>query len=406
MIFLFLSIVDVLVYATVLSVVVETVFALGGADRFIPTLVGLVALRWSLSCAIQASRTTHLAHIYRSRRIDPLLATVVLAIAGPTFIFLVSISLLVPALVLTVREPALLTHMLGWGVVVAVVQFIWNIVLVLTIVHMRLRQVLLSELPIVFGFMLLLIVSPVAYQFGDIPVGASRMLTSLNPFAHLIAGYQNAFWFIRAPSLEVLPWAALAGVFLIAVLGPLGRALCVLRTENEEAPAALLKWTGESWSLVETPPTVRDSFKFSRWQGELPWITGASFLYLIEKSSSARERRAEMFGALAGGGDGRRVLASALPLMSHSNRDRLCVVSALAVSEVGESQFDNVIALGEGASGAKVLDGLMDHAEADELDALTRILTEQGIRSLYLVTQRRRVAGILLDSEQRRGVTN
>ena len=50
------SVFDIVLYAAAIYLVISTVFAQTGVERFGLLLVGLLAFRWSLSCAVQASR--------------------------------------------------------------------------------------------------------------------------------------------------------------------------------------------------------------------------------------------------------------------------------------------------------------------------------------------------------------
>ena len=390
--FLFVSILDVAVYASVLYLVVETVFELGGLNRFVPTVIGLVAFRWSVSCAIQASRTAYFASLFRSYFRYPYVAAVMVAVAGPTMIFAVSALLLTALLVLSVRDPADLAHMLGWGGFVAVVQLLWNCVLALSIIHLRIRRFLLSEIPIMLGFALLLVVSPVVYQFSDIPAAAGHMLTSLNPMAHLIAGYQNAFWYMQEISLEVLPLSACLAVILIVVLGRSARRLSGTEDEQPEETPAYLTWNGQHWSRLEDRPDPNVGRWYGRWQGELPWLSGANLFYLIDCSQNLRHEKARIFTALAHSPDSERLMTTPLPLLSHINRDRLCVATALGVEDVVPESVENVVRLNAGGAETIVLDGLLDHADRRELRAFTRILESHPALTLVLATQRRRTA--------------
>ena len=406
--FLFVSILDVAVYALVIYLVVETVFALGGFNRFVPIVIGLVAFRWTVSCAIQASRTAYFASLFRSYFERPYVAGVMLAVAGPTMIFGASVLILTALLVLSVREPADLGHMLGWGAFVAGVQLLWNCVLALLVIHLRVRQVLLSEMPIMLGFALLLVVSPVAYQFSDIPAAAGHLLTSLNPMAHLIAGYQNAFWYMEDISLEVLPLSAYLAVGLIVLLGRSAHRLPAYDAGPAGQDPIYLAWNGENWARRDDCPGTNEARWFSRWQGELPWLTGANLFYLIERSEKLRHEKARIFAALANSPDSERLMITPLPLLSHINRDRLCVATALGVDAAFPEGTANVVRLRAEERHNIVLDGVLDHADAHELAAFSRALRSHPSLTLVLVSYRRRTAEFFantrFDAEINRGV--
>lgn len=392
--FLFISVLDVAVYASVLYFVVGTVFGLGGLDRFVPTVIGLVALRWSVSCAIQASRTAYSARLLRSYAPRPFVAAVLVAVAGPTMIFAASALLLTVLLVISVRPMSDLGHMLGWGAFVAGVQFLWNCVLALVVIHLRLRRYLLSEFPIMLGFAMLLIVSPVVYQFSDIPAAAGHMLTSFNPMAHLIAGYQNAFWYIQDISLEVLPVSALLAVGLILFLGHSARRIPEAPVEIREESPECLVWDGDGWSAAETPSRGTGDW-YARWQGELPWMSGANLFFLIDPDVDSRHAKGGIFSVLANSPDSDRLLKTPLPLLSHINRDRLCVATALGDDDAVNQSAENVVRLRAGDRTVIVLDGLLDHADSRELRALSDVIGVRPGAQVTLVTYRRRTAEIL-----------
>ncbi len=393
--FFFVSILDVAAYASVLYVVAGTIRGLGGVDRFVPMLIGLLAIRWSFDCAMQASRNAHAGHLFKPYFARPFTMAVMVAVAGPSMIFGVAALILTGGLVLSVRAPADLGHMLGWGSFIALVQLLWNCVLALTVIHLRLRRFLLSETPIFLGFLGLLVVSPVAYQFSDIPSAAGHMLTSLNPMAHLIAGYQNSFWYIQGVSLEVIPLSVLLAVVLIVALGRSLRRIPEPAFGQSDEVQSCLVWDGSHWSDAQNSPERDTRAQFSRWQGDLPWMTGANLFYLIDNAPGPRRWRAEMFAAFANTSDSDRLLTTPLPLLSQTNRDRLCLVTALGATRSSRGGQDNVVQLRSVGRDAIILDGLVDHAGPRELGVFCTIVKSVSEDTLFLVTYRNLTASML-----------
>ena len=392
------SVLDVLVYAVALSLVVESVFQLQGPDRFVPMLVGLIALRWTLSCGLQASRVAHFVDICGPYYRRPALATMILALGPPTFVFLVSAGLLVLAIVLTVHAPVATVHMLGWGLFVALVQLSWNALLVLAVIQARRLGYLTSEVPIVLGFVLILIISPIAYQFSDIPDAASRVLTSFNPASHLLAGYQNALWHLHDVSLEVLPFSAIAALGLVL----LGLAFTPKRSgpahEEEDGPPVLVIWDGRNWERAGASPMHADAQIYQTWTNALPWISGSNLLRLIDASGVGRAAAREVLRKLAGDRETEQVLETQLPIMSSKNRARLCLATILPKILSKTSKPGNVVDLHDATSPLVVLDGLFDHATAHELQVVSSLFAATGTRRIAIRTYRQRVAQMLLET--------
>lgn len=392
------SVLDVLVYAIALSLVVETVFQLPEADRFVPMLIGLIALRWTLSCALQASRVAGFADICAPYYRYPILATMVLALGPPSFVFLISTFLLGAAILLTVHAPVAVFHMLGWGVFVALVQLSWNSLLVLAVILARRRGYLTSEVPIVLGFVMVLIVSPVAYQFSDIPAAASRILTSFNPASHLLAGYQNAFWHLNVVSLEVLPLSAVASVGLVVLGLAVARKPFVPEPDEADDPPILLAWNGQSWEQSGATYKRDQARVYRPWTNALPWISGYSLLRLIHATGAGHHAAQAVLQKMTGDREALQLLETQLPIMSGKNRARLSLAAVLPKILSETSKPENVVDLRDAASPLVLLDGFLDHATAHELHTVSGILAGTGARRVAVRTYRQRVAQILLEA--------
>lgn len=355
------SVFDVLVYALALSFVHNAVFQLQTQERFVPMLIALIAVRWTFSCAIQAFRVAHFVEIGRSHFRRPFLATTVLALGPPTFVFLISTVLLGFVLVLTARVPGDALHMFGWGAFVTLIQLVWNVALVMGVIQIRLSGILRSEGPIFFGLLLFLIVSPVAYQFSDIPIAASKFLTSLNPAAHLIAAYQNALWFGQVPSFEVLPWSLAPGIFLMAILGRKSSRQRIRRsnlvTGNEDARSRILILEGKCWRYGEETDVPASVSVHRPWRGELPWVKGRDLLWLVLVSGVEYGRAIEAFETVLEVKGENSPLGMLLPVYPDRVRDRLCV--AIALARAGEDALlDGVLEI-EGVQDARTVNKLV-----------------------------------------------
>lgn len=344
------SVVDVLVYAVAITLVMGTVFQLFGFERFATTLLGLISLRWSLSCAIQAVRVAQFVNVCRPVYDRPILATVILAMGPPTFVFVISLLLFIFGLSVMSQLSIDIPHTLGWGLFTILVQFSWNLALVLVIIHVRLRRILVSEVPVIFAFILVLILSPVAYQFSDIPQAASQVLTSLNPASHLIAAYQNSFWYLQDVSLQVLPISLVVCAGIFALLLSISRSEIEPQDgENASLPQHLV-WDGYRWHMKADRRDYGNALVFRNWRGELPWVTGSQLLYLLDKNAANPMRHAHTFRSLAPERETSDILESPLPIFSERARERLCIVPAL-----------------EHAAGDVVLDGAIDSWSESEL---------------------------------------
>src|SRR3546814_9984093 len=93
-----------------------SVFGLAGVDRFVATLIGLVAFRWSVSCATRAFRLSCFIDLARPFYPSPLAAVLIAIAMPPSIVFLVSVVLLVGALVLVQTAVAYLLHAETWTI--------------------------------------------------------------------------------------------------------------------------------------------------------------------------------------------------------------------------------------------------------------------------------------------------
>lgn len=351
---LFVSVFDVLLYVAALSVVLSTIFSLGGLDRFILMFLGLMILRWSLGCAVQASRLAAFGAVCRPFLRYPILSTAILAMGYPTIVFALSWGLMVAILGATGAGDSSPARMLAWGLFAVGVQGSWNLLLVLAVIFARTRRWLVSEVPIFLGFALFLIISPVLFQFRDLPFTANQILTSFNPLSHLIAAYHNALWYGVDPSLEVLPWSLLLAIVGASAVLRFGfrsrRPALPEQIDGMHAPPETLIYRSGLWLHDGEEPAADAAVTYRPWRGELPWMTGRELLRLLFLDRDDAARAADVFQELSPG-DGENVtLDLPLPVFPDRILDRLCCAAALARRDE-----------------AAILDRLLDLMEPDDI---------------------------------------
>lgn len=216
--FLLAAIFDPYIYAGTVYFVLTTVFQLDGAERFHILLIGFISFRWGIASLVASANLRGIVARMREHSSAPLCAAVIAVAAPPACVFLLSLaSAYVVLAVLDVPQQSLAA--IVWLPFVIAIQGVWTIAIILALAHARSRRLLVGDGPVVVAASLMWILSPVMYTFRDIPEGASKLLTSYNPVSHLLAAYQNAYWYGQAISLEVLPWVTVLGLVLIFLLG-------------------------------------------------------------------------------------------------------------------------------------------------------------------------------------------
>lgn len=372
---LLVSLLDVLAYAVAFWVVLAALFSFDSLERFVLIVIGLLVFRWSLGCAIQALRTAHFARIASPVFGNSLAAEIVIAVSQPTLVFVVSSAIIAVILPLVPEFRVSAAHLAAWWFYAFLVQLSWNLLLSTVIVYARLSRWQVSESAILFGFGLLLVVSPVIYQFRDIPLAASQILTSFNPASHLIAAYQNAFWFGRTPSLEVLPASAVvatvATLLLIARVRP-GNFVEDGDSIAGDAPhkSAVLVWDGVRWDWYIEIERLDRAQTFVPWRGEMPWLNGRQVFDLIAREPGDAVRTMHYFESLSQDPGERAMLDLALPVCPDRLRDRICLSVALA------SPAENVL-----------IDSLLDlgtRADIKQFDRAVRSLRWPATRRLIV----------------------
>jgi hypothetical protein len=216
---------DSYLYAGVIFLVVSAAFGRGGADRYFLIVLGIIGLRWTLSCLATADTMAPLTMLMAREAPAPKLHALVYVVAPPTFVFLGS---LVGFVIVTQLFGSGENSIAGliWFPLLFVFHLSLNVAAVLAVGEAFRRGWLTSTAPVLIAATLVWFVSPVMYRFDDLDSVGVALLTTWSPGSHLIAAYHNGFWFGQSPSLEVLP-AAAAGAALVAfalLLLPLRRS--------------------------------------------------------------------------------------------------------------------------------------------------------------------------------------
>ncbi len=214
---------DPYIYAVTVYFVLTTVFQLGGAERFHILLIGFISFRWGTASLVASANLRGVMARMREHSSTPLCAAVIAVVTPPACVFVLSLA---SAYVFSAMLGAPLQSFaaIAWLPLVVAIQGVWTVALILALAYIRGRRILTGDGPVVAAASLMWILSPVMYTFRDIPEGASKMFTSYNPVSHLLAAYQNAYWYGQTISLEVLPWGTVLGLVVIVLFGQYGFA--------------------------------------------------------------------------------------------------------------------------------------------------------------------------------------
>jgi hypothetical protein len=208
---------DAYFYAAVIFLVVSVAFGRGGGDRYFLIVLGLIALRWTLSCLIAGDVVTPLAALMARETVRPRLHAIVYVMAPPTLVYIASLVVFVCAAQLF-GAAAISPAVLFWAPGLFVIHAVFNAAATLAVAEMWRRNWLTSNAPALIAASLVWFVSPVMYRFDDLDVAGATLLTTYSPGSHIIAAYHNTFWFGQPVSIEVLPAAALVCAVVVAVL--------------------------------------------------------------------------------------------------------------------------------------------------------------------------------------------
>ncbi|MEX2616677.1 MAG: NAD-dependent epimerase/dehydratase family protein [Alphaproteobacteria bacterium] len=285
LLFLIAAIFDPYLYALTVYFVLATVFKLDSVERFHILLIGFMAFRWGMSSLLASANLIGILRRMVEHSTTPLAAAVVAVTAPPAFVFFLAVtSAFVFSLLMDLPQQSL--DAAGWLFFVVAIQAVWTVALILILAFLRERRVLSSDMPVVAAASLLWILSPVMYTFRDIPEGASKLLTSYNPVSHLLAAYQNAYWYGQNISLEVLPVLTAVGVGLIWVLGRFAfeGVRAVPRLNTASAPAGgvhLVYVAGGRGPAPPAPPSGGHPCVYTPWRARFTDLKGRDMVRLL-----------------------------------------------------------------------------------------------------------------------------
>lgn len=278
---------DPFVYAGTVYFVLATIFGRDEAARFHLLALGFIAFRWTLSCLIQALKLRtvrdRLAEVTRYDYVG----TIVAIMAPPTMAFLLSLALALGWTMAAASESRSLAAL--WTLPgVILVQGLWNVILVLAIDQLQRARIVLNEIMIIAFAVIVWFLSPFMYRLDEIPASASRILTSFNPVSHVIAAYQNAYWYGRVPSLNVLPATGLATIGGIGLMWWLnkryrarGISSAFSATPNTSPQIIIVTNGAPRLAVVQADPKMESPRVFSRWQGRIDDYPASGMVRLI-----------------------------------------------------------------------------------------------------------------------------
>ncbi|MGE0096076.1 MAG: hypothetical protein AB7M05_03185 [Alphaproteobacteria bacterium] len=285
--YLLAAVLDPFVYAGVIYFALSTVFSRDDPSRFPLLLMSVIAFRWTLSCAIHA---LHL-HVIQARMSEAsrygYIGAIIAVVAPPTLAFILALSLAMAwSIIANVPGRSLAAVWTLPGVILF--QLLWNCVLVAVIDWLRRARIITGQAPVIAAAAIVWFLSPIMYRLGDIPVSASLLLTSYNPVSHVIAAYQNAYWYGDIPSMTVLPAATMlviVGTLLAWVLRtrfvPPHPAARYAAAPGSNPQIMIVGNASPALTAIRTDAAGEPPAVYSRWQGQMKDIRGSGLVRLI-----------------------------------------------------------------------------------------------------------------------------
>jgi nucleoside-diphosphate-sugar epimerase len=376
--FLLAAVFDPYIYALTVYFVLATVFKLDGIERFTILLIGFMAFRWGISSLLGAASLVGIARRMAEHSPHPLVAAIVAAMAPPACVFAMSMTSAV-LFALAIDAPTHSLNAAGWLIPIIAIQGVWIVTLILVLAVLRIKGILSSDVPVVVAASLFWILSPVMYTFRDIPEGASKLLTSYNPVSHLLAAYQNAFWYGQPASLEVLPALTAVGILVIwAVHRYVLRdeiPVTSVPTSTAACPGFRLIYVADDEDMARAVASIgKETQLFVPWRARFRDLRGEDLVrILVANWGGTPEERRRAFARIAETGAAGRLFHDFLAIYPDQVLDQLAF--AVAVRSPGRS-----IGIG----------GLLDNASPNFLSAAWRVVA-RGIRegrSITLICER------------------
>ena len=231
---------DAYLYAATIFLVVSGAFGRGGSDRYFLIALGIIGLRWTLSCLAAADTLAPLAALMAREVGAARLHALVYILAPSTLVYLGSLAGFVVVTQVFGGGENSITGLV-WFPALFAMHLLFNAAAALAVSEAFRRGWLTSSAPVLTLATIVWFVSPVMYQFTDLDSASVVLLTTWSPASHVIAAYHNSFWFGQPFSLEVLPLAAggAALVVFALLLWPLHRRGAVAGPELPDLPGRL-----------------------------------------------------------------------------------------------------------------------------------------------------------------------
>lgn len=287
------AVLDPFIYAGILYFVLAAVFERSGFDRFQFLLIGFISFRWTFSCLLDAANFVELRERMRETTASPAAAALVAILAPPTLVFFLSLlAAILFSLIWNAPEQSFAA--LGWLFLIVPVQGIWNAVLILMLDRLKTRGILATDTPLIVVAAVLWIMSPTMYRFEEVPPALNAPFTTVNPASHMLAAYQNSYWFGLPISLKVIPAAGVLGLVLLFILRD--------RRTSGAISGTSTGWRGEDGPLLVVT-TRKDmpggafaaeegAVVFEPWRGQTKNLRGEDLAMLVAATWSATTRDA------------------------------------------------------------------------------------------------------------------
>jgi hypothetical protein len=167
-------------------------------------------------------------------------------------------------------------------------QLLWNCVFIAAVGSLRRARIITGQAAIIAAATIVWFLSPFMYRLDDIPMSTSLLLTSYNPVSHVIAAYQNAYWYGVIPSPTILPAAALIVIAGIGLIWNFrthrSRPHTVLRyaaTPSSNPQIVIMGAASPPLTAIRADMSESPAAVFSRWQGRTKEIRGAGLVRLV-----------------------------------------------------------------------------------------------------------------------------
>lgn len=369
--YLLAAVLDPFVYAGVIYFALSTVFGRDDPSRFPLLLMSVIAFRWTLSCVVHALNL----HVIQARMSEAsrygYIGSIMAVVAPPTLAFILALSLAM-AWSIVANPPGRSLAAIWTLPGVILFQLLWNCVFVVAIDLLRRARIITGQAPIIAAAAIVWFLSPIMYRLGDIPLSASLLLTSYNPVSHVIAAYQNAYWFGNVPSMTILPAATLLAIVAAAVAWVLKTRLVRphMAARYAAAPGSnpqivIVGNSSPALTAIRTDAAGEPPAVFTRWQGRMMDVRGSGLVRLVAAVRGLT--RPEIRAALN-------------DIKNASGLDNLYDEDIGIYPEWAQDQLAFTMAI-ESSKRNLVLDGLLDSASPAFLDAAWRRIekdTAQG----------------------------